>query len=276
MTLAQSISEQDIVIIKKQLKENVGIDLKDFKTPFLVRRISERMMATGVKEGSEYARLLFSDPLEPLNLYNTFSINVTEFFRDPQVWDDFSAEVIPKLKQNKSSEIVNIWSAGCATGQETYSLAMMFYEAFEEKTFDFKITGTDMNKTSISVAENGKYELKALKGIPQWAIKKYFKPLGGELYQVKKRLKSHITFKIGDILSKESNSYDVIVCRNLLIYYGKTAQELLFKKFHTALKEKGFMVLGMNEAMIGTDGASLFKIINARSKIFQKKSDVRV
>ncbi len=264
------VSDDDIAKIKDQMFESIGTDLSDFKTPFLLRRINTRMVSKGIREGSEYAKLLSEDPIEALTLYNSFSINVTEFFRDTKVWGTFALEVIPQVIKQSTSNEIKVWSAGCATGQEPYSLAIMLKESLANQKISFEITATDMNKVSIGIAKEGIYDEKSLKRIPTWLIPKYFEKLDNDLYKVRDDLKKSIKFVLGDVLTYPLASLDVVVCRNLLIYYSKTAQELLFKKFHNTLKNNGFVVLGMDETMIGTEGAKLFKAIFPRERIFQR------
>ena len=269
----QAVSEQDLTNIKKEVLENAGIDLRDFKSPFLSRRVTARMLAKGVREGSEYARLLAEDPVETLTLYNSLSINVTECFRDPSVWDVFTTEVLPKIIRNAKTDVpIRVWSAGCATGQEPYSLAMMFKEAIGSSKIDFKIYATDMNKVSINIAKSGKYDLKSLKNIPNNLLPKYVTKLNDEVFQIRKDLIDNIEFSVGDVLSLKMESLDLVICRNLLIYYSRNAQELLFKKFYTSLKENGIVILGMDESMIGTDAINYFKAMHPRQRIFEKIS----
>lgn len=264
------ISDADIEIIKEQMLQNIGTDLSDFKTPFLLRRINTRMMAKGIREGSEYAKLLSGDPLESLKLYNSFSINVTEYFRDPKVWGTFASEIIPQILKQAKTDSIKIWSAGCATGQEAYSLAILFKESLENKKINFEIIATDMNKVSIGIAKVGLYDEKSLKKIPTWLIPKYFEKTDDGLWLVRDDLKKNVKFILGDVLTCQLEPLDVIVCRNLLIYYSKSAQELLFKKFSKSLKSGGFVVLGMDETMIGTEGVKLFSAIFPRERIFKK------
>lgn len=269
----QAISEQDLQFIKNEMLNSAGIDLKNFKSPFLTRRITARMLSKGVRAGSEYAHLLSEDPLEPLTLYNSLSINVTECFRDPPVWDVFTTEILPKLISNAKTDIpIRVWSAGCATGQEAYSLAMMFKEAIGSSNIDFKIYATDMNKVSINIAKTGKFDPKSLKNISNTLMPKYITKLDDELFQIRKDLIKNIEFTVGDILSLKMESLDLIVCRNLLIYYGRPAQELLFKKFYKSLNDAGVVILGMDESMIGTDGINFFKATYPKQRIFSKIS----
>ena len=267
----QALSEQDLQFIKKEMLDSAGIDLKNFKSQFLTRRVTARMLAKGVRAGSEYAQLLSQDPLEPLTLYNSLSINVTECFRDPSVWDIFTTEILPKMiSRANSDKPIRIWSAGCATGQEPYSLAIMFKEAIGSSNVDFKIFATDMNKVSINIAKTGKFDPKSLKNIPSALLPKYVSKLDDELYQIHKDLIKNIEFSVGDVISKNMDSLDLIVCRNLLIYYGRPAQELLFKKFYHSLNETGIVILGMDDSMVGTEGINFFKADFPRQRIFSK------
>lgn len=271
MSAIQSPSEQEIDSIKKEMLKSSRIDLNNFKLPFLIRRITTRMMARGVRTGSEYFRLLSEDPLEPLSLYKSLSINVTECFRNPEVWEVFSTSIIPKVLKNKNMDSpIRIWSAGCATGEEPYSLAMMLKYAIDSRNIELKIAATDINQASINIAKTGKYELKGLKNMPSHLFSRYVKKLDDDLYQINDDVKKSVNFQYGDILSTHLNSLDIIVCRNLLIYYARDEQELIFKKFYDCLNKNGFVVLGMDETMIGTIGSKLFKVIHPRQRIFEK------
>lgn len=271
--MSQSFSEHEMSLIKKHIRDNAGVNLENFKTPFLVRRINARMMAKGVKEGSEYAQLLAEDPIEALTFYKSLSINVTQCYRDPAVWNIFATEIVPQIVSRAvSGQTIRIWSAGCATGQEPYSLAMMFHDAIDSKNLKFKIIATDMNKVAINIAKSGKYEAKSLKNIPAILFPKYIHKLDDNLFQIREDLQKSIQFEVDDILSQNIDSLDVIMCRNLLIYYGKEAQEMLFKKFFSALNHNGYLILGMDETMIGTEGTKLFRATNPRQRIYQKIS----
>lgn len=258
MLSSQSIPEQELKTIKDEMLNSVGIDLTDFKVPFLTRRINARMMFKNIKSISEYVQLITNDPYEPLALYNSLSINVTECFRDPDVWNTFTTNVLPEIIKQKNGKTIRIWSAGCATGQEPYSLAMMFNEAVGSTNTKFEIIATDMNKVSINIAMSGKYDLRSLKNIPSNLLPKYVQKIDDELYKIREDLTKSIKFQVADVSSFPIDSVDLIVCRNLLIYYGRDAQELLFKKFHKVLNKDGFVVLGMDETMIGTVGTKIF------------------
>ena len=271
MISTSSISEEEIVTIRNEILKNTGINLKNFKTPFLGRRIMNRMLIKGLNQCSEYAQLLSEDPMEASTLYQSFSINVTEFFRNPKVWQGFAKDIIPEIINTKQSgKSIRIWSAGCATGQEPYSLAILFRKFCGKNPPKINVIGTDMNKIAVNIAKTGIYDKKSLKNIPDIEITKYFQKIDDELYKIKDEIKNLVEYNISDVGSLSIRNLDVIVCRNLLIYYGKEAQELLFKKFYDSLCKNGFVILGMDETMIGTIGTKLFKAIHPRERIFKK------
>ena len=253
--------------IEQIMLQKAGKDLKQFKKPFLNRRINARMRALGVQDGSEYAKLLEIDLDEPSRLFKSFSINVTEFYRDLFVWECMSSQIIPKIIQgNKQS--IKIWSAGCASGEEPYSLAILLKEALGDRNIEFRIIATDINSEALQVASNGMYNPANLKNLSSNLIEKYFVKLDNGRYQIKEDLKNFVTFEHGDILSFQINDVNLISCRNVLIYYDKPAQELIFKKFHNSLIKDGFLVIGQDETMMGINTTKLFSCMLPRERIY--------
>ena len=273
MTLEVSISDQEMGEIKGQVFKKTGLDLSYFKPSFLERRINVRMKMLNITSGSEYAELLTSELDEVNSLYSSLSINVTKFYRDKRIWKTFSNNVIPNLLEEiKPSETIRIWSAGCASGEEPYSLAIMFSEALKNSTYRFRILASDINSKSIREAKNGVYTLETLKNLEPNLISKYFTKIRNDQYKVNQKIKVLITYNSGDIVTFPKSYLDVIFCRNLLIYYGKDAQDLIFKKFYNVLKDNRFLVLGMDETMWGHKISNSFVTINPRDRIYQKKS----
>src|SRR3972149_2687038 len=227
MTLEVSISDKDLQQIKASVLKNHGLDLSYFKPAFLARRIHVRMKMLNMRNSSEYVNFLNSKPNEIGSLYDSLSINVTKFFRDKQVWQFFMQKVIPNLLEViKPTDTIRIWSCGCASGEEPYSLAIMFNEAL--KNTDHK-------------------------------------------FQIIEKIKNLVSFNVGDITTFPATYLDVVFCRNLLIYYGKDAQDLIFKKFYTVLKQNRFLVLGMDETLWGHKLQNSFVPISAKDRIYQKK-----
>ena len=273
MTLEVAISEKDLNEIKECVLNRRGMDLSYFKPAFLARRINVRMKMLNITSSSEYASLLNSNPDEISSLYDSLSINVTKFYRDKKVWQVFSNNAVPKLKEiAKPSDTIRIWSCGCASGEEAYSLAIMFNEAFKSSEQKFKILATDINLHALKHARRGIYTYDNLKNLDSILISKYFKKIGTNEYQVIDKLKDLVSFNLGDITTFPASYLDVVFCRNLLIYYGRDAQDLIFKKFYTVLKPNRFLVLGMDETLWGHKFENSFLPISSRERIYQKKS----
>ncbi|MFN3654609.1 MAG: CheR family methyltransferase [Candidatus Nitrosotenuis sp.] len=274
MSGTETITDQNLTQIEKIMLERLGKDLKQFKKPFLNRRISARMRSVGVQTGSEYAKLLEEDHDEPTLLFKSFSINVTEFYRDLFVWQAMSSQILPQIA--KDNKAVKIWSAGCATGEEPYSLAILLKESIPTKNLKFSIIATDINKEAIQKAKEGRYAQPSLKNLQQDVISKYFSQLDNNTYEVKPEIKETVSFEHGDILSLSVGQSHLITCRNVLIYYGKPAQELIFKKFHKILTNGGYLVIGQDETMMGVEAAKLFSCVLPRERIYVKLSVVGV
>jgi chemotaxis methyl-accepting protein methylase len=254
----------------------MGFDLSYFKAAFLERRISVRMKLLKITKGSEYAKLIADTPDEITSLYDSLSINVTRFYRDKQVWKIFSQNIIPKLLDTlKPADTLKIWSAGCASGEEPYSLAILFHDALKNTSYKFKILATDINSVALQQAQNGIYTSENLKNLAPNLISENFTKLPDGNYQINQDIKELINFSLGDIVTFPTSRLDVIFCRNLLIYYGRDAQDLIFKKFYNSLKIHGFLVLGMDETLWGHPIANSFETIYPRERIYKIKSKIK-
>ena len=272
MTLEISISDKDLDEIKGCVLNKRGMDLSYFKPAFLARRINVRMKMLDITSSSEYATLLSTEPDEISSLYDSLSINVTKFYRDKKVWQVFANTVIPMLREIiKQSDSIRVWSCGCASGEEPYSLAIMFNEAFKNSDQKFKIMATDINLHALKQARKGIYTYDNLKNLDSLFITKYFKKVSSTEYQIIDKIKDLVSFNLGDITTFPASYLDVVFCRNLLIYYGKDAQDLIFKKFYTVLKPKRFLVLGMDETLWGQKYENSFLSTSSRDRIYQKK-----
>lgn len=266
MSTLEVVTDQQLEQIGKIMKDKLGKDLKQFKKPFLGRRISARMRSVGVVDGSEYAKLLASDAAEPTLLFKSFSINVTEFYRDLFVWQLISSKVIPEIAKKRTT--LKIWSAGCASGEEPYSIAILLREALGQKA-KFSVIATDINAEAIIRAKKGQYTTQNIKNLTSDLVSKYFISNGKDSYTVNDSIKELVTFEQGDILSYLVDKADVITCRNVLIYYDKPAQELIFRKFHKSLQNDGYLVIGQDETMMGVESSKLFSCAFARERVYK-------
>jgi chemotaxis methyl-accepting protein methylase len=273
MKLEVSIPEPELNKIKNHVQDITGFNLSYFKPSFLTRRINVRMKVLNIKSSSEYAQLLKTEPDELHSLYDSLSINVTKFYRDKQVWKTFSTNIIPKLlKSSNPNDTIRICSFGCATGEESYSLAILFYEAFKNTDIKLRINAIDINSILLQSAKKGEYSSDILENVEPVLIEKYFSKISPDKFKIKKKIRDLISFHTGDIVTFPVSYLDVIFCRNLLIYYSKDSQELILKKFSNVLKENKFLVLGMDESMIGHKVSKSFLSLYPRERIYQKRS----
>jgi chemotaxis protein methyltransferase CheR len=254
--------------IEKIMYRRIGRDLTQFKKPFLNRRINARMRAVGVRDGSEYAKLLESDSNEPSLLFKSFSINVTEFYRDTFVWQCLSSLAVQILQT--STLPLKIWSAGCASGEEPYSLAILFKEAIGSKNIKFNIIASDINTEALERAKTGHYSSANLKNLSHGVIAKYFIKTNEDSYEIRDEIKQLVKFEHGDILSFQIDRANLITCRNVLIYYDKPAQELIFQKFHKILTKNSYLVIGQDETMMGLKAGKLFSCVLPRERIYTR------
>ncbi len=272
MTVNISISDKDLKEITEFVQKKRGLDLSYFKPSFLTRRIGVRMKMLNMTNSLQYAQLLNSDLNEVGSLYDSLSINVTKFYRDKQVWQIFGNKIIPNLlKDSKTSEKLRIWSCGCASGEEPYSLAIMFSEALDNPKNKIKIQATDINSHALQTARKGIYSIDNLKNLDPLLITKYFKKIDSSKLQVIDKIKDLVSFNLADITTFPVSYLDVVFCRNLLIYYGKESQDLIFKKFNIVLKPNRYLVLGMDETLWGHKLQNSFLSIHPKDRIYQKK-----
>ncbi|MEM2855953.1 MAG: protein-glutamate O-methyltransferase CheR [Candidatus Nitrosocaldaceae archaeon] len=240
-----------------------GIDLRYYDQSFIKRRIDNRLRVRRLENYEEYIKLLCHDNNEYRELIYSLSINVTEFFRDK---DTFYS--IGKLPFN--TEYIKIWSAGCATGEEAYTLAIIMEEMSRVKGIRYKIFATDRNNNAIEYAKKGVYDIKLLSNISKELLERYFVKYDEAHYKVTDTIKYKIEFNVGDIItSQPSNNFDIIVCRNVLIYFKQNIRDELLIKFHRLLKEKGYLILGRSEIVTNTS-VNLYKCIMPLERIYMK------
>jgi chemotaxis protein methyltransferase CheR len=265
----------------KHIFENNHLDISRFKMEFLKRRIDRRMQIKEIYDFNDYLHFLEIDSNELKFLFESLSINVTSFFRDTAVFNALRAIIVPKILSNAASDkIIEMWSAGCATGEEPYSIAILLNDMLEiskkigiSEKIGLHIKATDMNKKAIDFAKDGVYSNKFLEHLSTELKNKYFvkhTSHGSSESEIISEIKNMIDFETTDILSSPENKYDVIFCRNVLIYYDKEAQELLLKKFYNCLKNGGYLILGSDEILIGRKTENIFYPIMPKEKIFQK------
>jgi chemotaxis protein methyltransferase CheR len=269
-----SNQDRDFEALKCQILKDKEFDCNQYRDTYVKRRLAIRLRANNLDSYRDYAKLLNSDPTEYNELMDAFTITVSEFFRDASVFDYFRKNVIPALildKLRKKQKIIRIWSAGCASGEETYSIAILMYDFLGASLENFIISvhGTDVDGDSLAKAKKGEYTFEEVKNVGADSLSQYFVFEQGK-YRVSDRIKELVKFEKHNLISGKSLAhFDVIFCRNVSIYFSKVMHERLHMEFYNALNNDGFFVLGKTEMLYGT-ARKLFKPVNAKEGIYQK------
>lgn len=219
------------------------IDLQAYKRPQMERRINSFMRTINVSDYKGFVDLITTDKAVYRKFLDHITINVSEFFRNPNHWEVMERDIIPALLKGRNS--LKIWSAGCSTGEEPYSLAIMC----KEKYFNLadKILATDIDNDVLEKAAMGLYTAKAIQGVPPGGAQKYFVQ-EGEFYRVKDELKATIKFEHQDLLKDNfGKGFDLILCRNVVIYFTEETKQKLYRKFTDALRPGGVLFIGSTE-----------------------------
>ncbi|MGB7328953.1 MAG: chemotaxis protein CheB [Rubripirellula sp.] len=253
------------------------IDFSVYKDTTVLRRIHRRVAMVGVANIDAYARKLQDDPKELDALYGDLLIGVTQFFRDPETYALLCEKIFPEvINRRDGNEPVRAWVAGCATGEEPYSIAIALHEAFEKagRPPHVKLFATDVHKSSLEHAGRGIYPAALMKGISDERLEKYF--LRRETgYQISPEIRRSVVFAPHNVLSDAPfTDLDFVSCRNLLIYFQNVAQTRALAMFHYALNKGGIMLLGGSESP--GELSNEFDTVNERSKIYRKRRSVRL
>lgn len=272
MSSETSLLDNSLELVIKKVALQRRIDLSQYNANFVKRRLNVRLRAKGLQNYLQYSSLLDQDQTECDALFQSLSINVTEFFRNKDVFDAFYNQILPKLLHHNKQEEIRIWSAGCATGEETYTIAMLLDQASANYgQFKFKIMATDVSSKAVETAKKGAYLSSSLKNVPEEFLAKYFHQTSDGNYQLDKKIISLVNFTLGNILTMITpKSLDVIFCRNIIIYFDRKTQEQLFAKFAFSLKPHGYLILGKTE-MIKDGASSLFEAEMPRERVYRKR-----
>jgi chemotaxis methyl-accepting protein methylase len=251
-----------------------GFRCASYKDKCLRRRIGVRMRAKGAFSPLEYAGVLDTDPREYERLLRSLTVNVTKFFRNWETYAAVEDKVVPALWDRAEREL-RIWSAGCSSGEEPYSMGILLHKhaaATKDpaRLESVTIVGTDIDADCLGAAERAFYAESALGDTPPGLRERYFPEIAG-LHTMLPEVKRMVTFECNDLLSHRPPLQDIhlILCRNVIIYFERDAQDALFSEFHRVLAPGGFLVLGKVETLLG-EVRGLFAPVNARERIFRK------
>jgi len=264
--------EQTLKALVKELAEQGGLDLRGYKASTVERRLRRRMQRLGIASYDAYLKYVAATPGEKNQLLEEVLINVTEFFRDPQAWDCLRNEILPPLFESRPpGTLFKVWCAGCSTGEEAYSAAIMLSEFLGPgiRNYNIKIYATDDDEHALTTARRGEYPEESLRLLPAPVRKKYFN--GGEPARIARDVRRLVILGRSNLLNDSPISHvDLLICRNVLIYFDAMAQQHILSRLRYALNEGGVLFLGKSESQLKryTDLLPL----NSRWRIFQKRS----
>jgi two-component system CheB/CheR fusion protein len=257
IAVEQAVRDDDaraLAAILDRVRERSGLDFTTYKPATIHRRLRQRIAAVGADGLEGYQRYLDDHPEEHVKLVNSFLIKVTDFMRDPELFASLSESVLPEIveRAHKRGDDLRVWSAGCATGEEAYSIAMLFADLLGEAldAARVRIFATDIDPEAIAHARHGIYPAAALSNLSAERVARYFVRLPDDRFQVKKRLRSCVVFGEHDLAQRAPfPRIDLVVCRNVLIYFTSELQRRVLQVFAFALREGGHLVLGRAETV---------------------------
>ena len=269
-------SDETYNLIRRHLLNARGFDISGYSRSFLNRSVRKRAGRLGCQSGMEYIGQLRKDEEEVNELIAALSVNVTDFFRDADAFTALSKHVLQPLVETKIQlgwSALRIWSAGCATGQETYSIAICVAEELKkadpERHLVVRIVGTDLSSSALQIARTGVYAKERLRGVSRRLLKEYFSASESG-YEVTPELRRMTKFSKGNLLDRPTGKFlDVIVCRNVIIYFSRVVHDQVIDNFVRALRPGGYLMLGRTETLMGPR-RQLFEAVDHENRIFRK------
>ncbi|MDO9513383.1 MAG: protein-glutamate O-methyltransferase CheR [Elusimicrobiota bacterium] len=266
--------ESGFAELLEKIRMDNNVDFSEYKANSIKRLLHKRMNAVKVENYADYGKILDNKNDEYKNLFNTIFINVSEFFRDREVFEMIEKQIFPEvMEKHKSDRFIKIWSAGCAAGEETYSVAILASEILDKQnpSYTARIYGTDIDRDAVDAARKGLYTFLKAKNCPEKFLKKYFRQTAGH-YAVKNDLREIIRFGFHNLAAHPPIiKLDILLCRNVCIYFDKSLLDRVFKNFYSAINQGGFLILGKTETPYGETAAS-YKKIDFKKGIYQKKN----
>jgi chemotaxis methyl-accepting protein methylase len=267
------LTDAGFAALTEKIAKDKGFGCASYKEKCLRRRIAVRMRARGVHTYADYARVLDSDTSEYDRLLDALTINVTKLFRNWETYTVIADEIVPALWE-RAIPTINVWSAGCSSGEEPYSLAALFHRHAEqlgqlgELVRRVRVLGSDIDARCLVAAEAGGFQEGDFADTPPELRRRYFAPAAP--FTIIPDVRRLVRFERRDILAEAPppGLHHLIVCRNVLIYFDRETQEGLFDKFHAALAPDGFLVLGKVETLLGAS-RSHFAAVNGRERVFR-------
>jgi len=267
--------------IVAELKAARKIDLSGYRRGTLRRRLAARIARVSDGDPEAYLRRLRTDPGEVNQLISTITIKVSSFFRNPLVFELVAQDILPDIIERKGrgrSREIRVWSAGCATGEEAYSLSILIHQAMKGKLTDWAVLvfATDLDAGAIEAGRAGVYARDRLESVELGVLDKYF-DAAGDLFRVRPFLRRMVRFSRDDLISPKLSSpsesifgaFDLVFCRNVLIYFSRKVQDEVYRKLYGSLARGGYLVLGDSESL-SEEMESKLRTIDPKNRIFRK------
>ena len=253
------------------VRDSRAFDYTGYRRPTLMRRFQKRMQEVGSSTWAEYREFLDKNPDEFAELFDAILINVTGFFRDKETWELVEREVVPAIADQKDGRApIRVWSAGCASGEEAYTIMLILAEVLGEETLKtrVKIYATDIDDDALHQAREATFTRKQLEPVPPALRERYFVQANGS-FMVRKELRRSVIFGRNDLHRDPPISrVDLLVSRNTLMYFGTDIQERILANYYFALNRGGFLVVGKAEAL--QSGRRMFSSYNLKRRVFVK------
>jgi chemotaxis protein methyltransferase CheR len=258
------MTSEEYEFLKRKIKEHLKYDLENYKSSQMIRRLDGYILHSGTPGIALYCSRLEHDMVERSRLRDFITINVSEFFRDKEHFDFMRNTIFPELLKHHSR--LNVWSAGCSNGSEAYSISIILSQLTNSS---HRILATDIDQKSLDQAlAGGPYNANDIHNVPQQFVNKYFSRVDG-LYYIDDNIKNSVKFKKHDLLNDTYEKYfDLIVCRNVVIYFNEKAKQTLKEKFISSLKENGILFIGATETLLDAEKLGLERL----SPCFYRKS----
>jgi chemotaxis methyl-accepting protein methylase len=270
---ADTVYRGDVRRLLDKIVDRSGLDLAQYRQTYVERRLASRVRALGLHSYRQYARHLDAHPEEYDRMLRALTINVTEFFRDASVYAVFRERVVPALIEAKRDDQVcriHVWSAGCATGEEPYSIAMTLLDALPPgSACSIRVTGTDLDPEALETARAGRYDSSKLDQVPD-AIRESHLRLEDGGFGIADDVAAVVRFERSNLFTdRPPGSVDVVFCRNVFIYLTKEQQARLLDVFATALAPGGFLVLGRSEKL-APSAAAAFEALAGNERVYRR------
>lgn len=268
------LSNEEFNAIRKLVYGTIGVNLTEAKKTLTVSRLNKRLKELRINSYAKYIDFLKNNPGEMEHLFNLITTNVTKFFREYHHFEYLEKTFLPQLEKYADAgyhkKNIRVWSAGCSTGEEPYTIAMVLNEYFsQKKSWKIKLLASDINTQTLEKAKAGIYSYKEVGDIPYGLLKKYFKLGIGEnqgKFKVKEVLQRYVTFQQINLTGPQpypiNEPLDIIFCRNVFIYFDKQTQNNVLMRFYKHLKPGGILCLGHSESISQPAGQQMWKLVS--------------